>query len=124
MNDAPDILSARIVTHPESGQDCLLAIDDAGRRVAFNFETASDRPGLELVDPNLWFAAASEVSPEQSAERWEVVQDAQADDYLQAVESDPVGAEWLSQIKSAYPDAYRVWHSMTQYDEGGEEGSG
>ena len=122
--EVPSIAEARIVEHPTSGRDCLLATTEDGEHVAFAFEVDSDAPGLEIVDPAVWLAAADADSPEHSALRFQAVEDARADDWLQAVIAHPVGAEWLGHIKEAYPDAYRAWFTQPDYDEGGEEGSG
>ena len=122
--EVPTIARATIVRHPTSGQDCLLATTDAGEQLAFAFEVDSDSPGLELIDPELWFPAAEEGALERSPLRFEAVEEARADDWLQAVVSDPVGAEWLAGIKDEHPTAYHKWFAQREYDEGGEEGSG
>ena len=122
--EVPALVAAEIVRHPASERECLLATTEQGERVAFAFEVESGTPGLEIVDPALWIAAAREGSPEQSELRFEAVEEANADDWLQAVTTHPVGAEWLNGIKRAHPDAYHAWFAQTGYDEGGEEGAG
>lgn len=120
--ETPKLLDARIVAHPHGGRDCLLATTEDGRRIAFGFEVEGDRPGLSIVDPRLWLAASEE--PEDSPAVFEAVQEPNADDWLQAVVTHPVGNEWLEAIKAAHPDAFASWFAQTDYDEGGEEGSG
>ena len=122
--EVPTILDAAIVKHPTSGADCLLATTEDGEQVAFGFEAESATPGLLVVDPKLWLEAAEAGPPEESPLAFEAVEDPWADDWLQAVVAHPVGAEWLAGIKSEHPDAYRQWFAQTEYDEGGEEGSG
>lgn len=122
--ETPALADASIVRHPQSGRDCLLAATEDGRRIAFAFEIESDTPGVSIVDPALWLDAGAEGSPEHSEARFEAVEEARADDWLQALVAHPVANEWLSGIKRAYPDEYREWFSQDQYDEGGEEGSG
>ena len=122
--EVPSIASAKIVEHPASGRDCLLATTEEGDRVAFAFELESASPGLSIVDPALWLAADDADAPEHSALRFEAAEEARADDWLQAIVAHPVGAEWLSRIKRAHPDAYHEWFAQTDYDEGGEQGSG
>jgi hypothetical protein len=122
--DAPTIVEARIVRHPTSGADCLLALDGEGRRLAFAFEAAGEAPGLSIVDPGLWLEAAADGVPEESAQRFDVFEQAWADDFLPAIVSDPVGREWLSGIKASHPEAYHAWFAQTHYEEGGEEGAG
>lgn len=118
--EVPALAEAAIVQHPTSGRDCLLATTERGERIAFGFETESDAPGLELVDPKLWLEAPAD----ESELAFEAVEEAQADDWLQAVTSNAVGAEWLGRIKDEHPDAYRKWFAQAEYEEGGEEGSG
>ncbi len=122
--EVPSIASATIVQHPTSGRDCLLATTGDGDHVAFAFEVESDTPGLSIVDPALWLAAGEAGFPEHSPLRFEAVEEPQADDWLQAIVSHPVGGEWLGRVKQAHPDAYHKWFAQTEYDEGGEEGSG
>jgi hypothetical protein len=122
--EVPSIAGATIVPHPTSGLNCLLATTSEGERLAFAFEVESDAPGLAIVDPGLWLAAAERGSPEHSSLRSEAFEEPQADDWLQAIIADPVGAEWLGQIKQSYPDAYHDWFAQTDYEEGGEEGAG
>ena len=122
--EVPSIVTASVVPHPQSGRDCLLATTDDGQRIAFAFEIDSDRPGPEIVDPRLWLDAAEGGDPEHGDLAFDAVEEPQADDWLQALVSHPVAAEWLAQIKQAHPDAYHKWFAQTQYDEGGEEGSG
>ena len=118
------LAEARIVRHPASGRDCLLAITEDGERVAFGFETQSDAPGLELVDPDLWLAAAENGSPERGPFRFAAVEDPRADEWLQALLAHPVGADWLQSIKRAHPEAYHQWFAHEDYEEGGEGGAG
>jgi hypothetical protein len=120
--EAPALVDAEIVRHPTSGHDCLLAATEDGRRVAFAFETESAAPGLVLVDPRLWLDAAETGDPEHGEAAFAAVDEAWADDWLQAVVVDPVGSEWLARIKRAHPDAYHEWFAQTQYEEGGEQG--
>ena len=122
--EVPTIAEATIIPHPKSGHDCLVVTTEEGERVAFGFEVESDNPGLEIVDPYLWGTAADRGAPEHDTLRFQAVVEPQADDWLQAVISHPVGNEWLSRIKHAHPAEYHEWFAQTQYDEGGEEGSG
>ena len=91
--ETPTLLEARIAAHPAGGRDCLLATTADGQRLAFGFEAESDRPGLEIVDPQLWLEAGRE--PEDSPRVFEAVKEINADDWLQAVFTNPVGNEWL-----------------------------
>ena len=120
--ETPKLVEARIATHPAGGRDCLVATTEDGQRVAFGFEAESDRPGLEIVDPQLWLEAARE--PEDSPRVFEAVKEINADDWLQAVVTNPVGKEWLERIKQAHPNAFETWFSQRQYETGGEAGSG
>jgi hypothetical protein len=120
--ETPTLLDAKIAVHPAGGRDCLLATTEDGQRLAFGFEAESDRPGLEIVDPRLWLEAGRE--PEDSPLVFEAVKEINADDWLQAVVTNPVGKEWLERIKAEYPDAFETWFSQRQYETGGEEGSG
>jgi hypothetical protein len=120
--ETPTLLDAKIAVHPSGGRDCLLATTEDGQRLAFGFEAESDRPGLEIVDPQLWLEAGRE--PEDSPLVFEAVKEINADDWLQAVVTNPVGKEWLERIKAEYPDAFETWFSQRQYETGGEEGSG
>ena len=122
--EVPTIAAARIVEHPASGRDCLLVETDGGEKVAFGFEVESDSPGLSIVDPGLWLAAAGQESPDHSRQGLEAVEDAWADDWLQALVAHPVASEWLNGIKREHPDAYHRWFAQTQYEEGGEQGAG
>ena len=122
--EVPALAKAEIVRHPASGRNCLLATTEDGQRVAFGFEAESDNPGLVLVDPGLWLAAARDGAPEESPFRFDAVEEPRADDWLQALVAEPVAAEWLSEIKREHPDAYHEWFSLTQYEEGGEQGTG
>jgi hypothetical protein len=122
--EVASIVAATIVEHPTSGRDCLLATTETGDRVAFGFEVESDSPGLVLVDPQLWLAAAEQGPPERSSLRFAAVEEPRADDWLQAVIAHPVGAEWLSAIKEAHPGAYHQWFAQEDYEEGGEGGAG
>jgi hypothetical protein len=112
------VVNARIVAHPSGGRDCLLATTADGRHLAFGFEAQSDRPGLEIVDPQLWLEAARE--SEDSPLVFEAVKDANADDWLQAVVTNPAGAEWLERIKEEHPTTFETWFSQRQYESGGE----
>jgi hypothetical protein len=120
--ETPKLVEARILAHPAGGRDCLLATTEDGRRLAFGFEAESDRPGLEIVDPRLWLEAAGE--PEDSPRVFDAVKEINADDWLQAVVTNPVGNEWLEGIKAKHPQAFGTWFSQRQYESGGEEGSG
>jgi len=122
--EVPALADATIVQHPRTGADCLLAETEDGRHIAFGFETESDMPGVEIVDPRLWLAASESGSPEHSELRFDAVEEANADDWLQALVSHPVASEWLRRIKRAYPAAYHEWLAQTDYQGGGEEGSG
>jgi hypothetical protein len=113
--ETPKLVDARIVAHPAGGRECLLATTEDGQHLAFGFEAESDRPGLEIVDPQLWLEGASEP---------EAVREINADDWLQAVVTNPVGNEWLERIKQKHPNAFETWFSQGQYETGGEEGSG
>ena len=120
--ETPALADARIAAHPDGGRECLLATTEDGRRLAFGFEAESDRPGLLLVDPQLWLAAADE--PESSPQVFDAVEEANADDWLQAVVTHPVGNQWLERIKEEHPSAFETWFTQRQYESGGEEGSG
>jgi hypothetical protein len=120
--ETPKLVEARIAAHPSGGRDCLLATTEDGRRLAFGFEAESDRPGLMLVDPQLWLDAADE--PLDSPKVFDSVEEINADDWLQAVVTNPVGNEWLERIKEEHPAEYETWFSQRQYEAGGEEGSG
>jgi hypothetical protein len=120
--ETPKLVEARILARPGGGRDCLLATTEDGRRLAFGFEAESDRPGLEIVDPRLWLEAADE--PEDSPQVFAAVKEINADDWLQAVVTNPVGNEWLERIKEKHPQAFETWFSQRQYESGGEEGSG
>ena len=122
--EVPTLADATIVRHPTSGRDCLLGTTEDGEKVAFGFEAESATPGLVVVDPRLWLEAAEDGVPEESPLAFEAVEEAWGDDWLQAVVAHPVGAEWLAGIKREHPDAYHKWFAQTEYDEGGEEGSG
>ena len=122
--EVPTIADATIVRHPTSGADCLLVTTEEGEQVAFAFEVESDSPGLTIVDPEIWFRTDEDPAPEQSPQAFEAAEEARADDWLQAIVSHPVGNEWLAGIKDAHPEAYHDWFAQTEYDEGGEEGSG
>jgi hypothetical protein len=118
--ESPRIERAEIVRHPETGRECLLAWDEQGRLRAFAFETEGDAPGISLVDPRHWQEALGD---DQEA-RFDAVEEAWADDWLPSVVAHPVGDEWVKRIKAEHPDAYHEWFAMTQYETGGEEGSG
>jgi hypothetical protein len=112
--EVPALAEARIVLHPQTGRECLLATDEDGARHAFGFEVEGTEPGLLLVDPALWL----------EGEAQEAVEDAWADDWLPAISVHPVGDEWLGRIKEAHPEAFHTWWAQAHYEEGGEEGSG
>jgi hypothetical protein len=116
--ETPKLVNARIAAHPAGGRDCLLATTEDGQRLAFGFEAESDRPGLEIVDPRLWLDAADE--PEDSPLVFEAAKEANADEWLQAVVTNPVGAEWLERIKEEHPTAFGTWFTQRQYETGGE----
>jgi hypothetical protein len=118
--ETPKLVDARIAAHPAGGRDCLLATTQDGQRLAFGFEAESDRPGLEIVDPQLWLDAARE--PEDSPLVFESVKEINADDWLQAVVTNPVGNEWLERIKEKHPTAFETWFTQRQYETGGEGG--
>ena len=120
--ETPALADARIEEHPAGGRDCLLVRTEDGRRLAFGFEAESDRPGLEIVDPKLWLAAARE--PLDSPRVFDAIEEINADDWLQAIVTHPVGNEWLERIREAHPAAYETWFSQRQYETGGEQGSG
>jgi hypothetical protein len=114
--EVPSIAEATIVQHPESGRECLLVTTEEGEKLAFGFEVKGDMPGLEIVDPALWLT--------NGPRRFAAVEEANADDWLQAVVVHPVGAEWLSRIKEAHPEAHHSWFAQTEYEDGGEGGAG
>lgn len=119
--ESPRIAEAEIVTDPETGVECLLARDAAGRLLAFAFEVGSDAPGVSLVDPaRLRDASAAE----DSAERFEATVEPRADDWLSSLVAHPVAAEWLRHIEERHQEAYRSWFEQRQYESGGEQGSG
>lgn len=120
--ETPRLAQARIVQHPSGGRDCLLATTEDGRRLAFGFQVEGDRPGLLVVDPRLWLEAGEK--PEDSPAVFDAVEEPNADDWLQAVVVHPVGNEWLERIKAEHPAAYASWFAQTDYESGGEEGSG
>src|SRR5215210_2833146 len=80
--ETPKLVEARIAAHPAGGRDCLVATTEDGQRLAFGFEAESDRPGLEIVDPQLWLDAGRE--PEDSPRVFDAVREINADDWLQA----------------------------------------
>ena len=120
--ETPKLVDARIAAHPSGGRDCLLVKTEAGERLAFGFESEGDRPGLQIVDPQLWLEAARD--PADSPQVFDSIEEVNADDWLQAVVTNPVGKEWLDGIKAAHPAAYEKWFTQRGYDTGGEEGSG
>jgi hypothetical protein len=119
--EVPTIVDATIVEHPQTGRECLLATTENGERIAFAFEVESSLPGAVIVDPALWLNAPGAGAPEQSPARFEAVEEPQADDWLQALITHPVSAEWLSRIKDEHPDAYHRWFAQEEYEEGGEQ---
>jgi hypothetical protein len=120
--ESPRIVDAEIVVEPASGRECLLARAEDGRELAFVFELASDAPGVSLVDPAAWREAAR--APEDSPQRFDAVTEPRADDWLPSIVAHPVGAEWLRHVEERDPAAYHSWFAQTQYEAGGEEGSG
>ena len=116
------VVAAEVVRDAEGERDVLLVRADDGRRHAFVFEVESDSPGLSRVDPARWRAAAA--APEDSAERFDAVVEARADDWLPSLVAHPIAAEWLRRIEEEHPSAYHLWFAQTQYESGGEEGSG
>jgi hypothetical protein len=116
--ETPKLVNARIAAHPAGGRDCLLTTTEDGQHLAFAFEAESDRPGLQIVDPRLWLDAADE--PEDSPLVFEAAKEANADEWLQAVVTNPVGAEWLEHIKEEHPTAFETWFTQRQYETGGE----
>ncbi len=120
--ETPRLAQAEIVGGRDGGRSCLLATAEDGHRVAFGFEVEGDRPGLVLVDLARWLEAAD--ASEDDPAVFDAVDEPNADDWLQAVITHPVGAQWLRAIESEHPDAYHSWFAQTDYDEGGEEGSG
>jgi hypothetical protein len=120
--ESPGIVNARIVQHPESEGNCLLVTTEDGEHMAFGFEVETDAPGLVRVDPRLWLEAAKDGAPESNDLGFEAVQEPWADDWLQALVSHPVAAEWLAAIKHEHPGEYSRWFEQEDYDEGGEGG--
>jgi hypothetical protein len=119
--ETPKLVDAGIAAHPSGGRDCLLATTEDGQRLAFGFEAEGDRPGLQVVDPQLWLEAA-EVRAD-SARVFDSIEEINADDWLQAVVTNPVGKEWLERVKAAHPAAFETWFSQRHYEAGGEQGS-
>jgi hypothetical protein len=120
--ETPKLVDARIAAHPSGGRDCLLATTEDGQRLAFGFETEGDRPGLQIVDPRLWLEAATE--PTDTPQVFDSIEEINADDWLQAVVTNPVGNKWLEGIKQAHPAAFETWFTQRQYETGGEQASG
>ena len=120
--ESPRIADAEIATDPATGRECLLARDEQGREMAFVFELESDAPGVSLVDPAAWRRAVA--APDDSAARFDAVVEPRADDWLPSIVAHPVGAEWLRHVEERDPVAYHAWFAQTQYESGGEEGSG
>ena len=120
--ESPRIRHARVAHDVGTGGECLLVEDEHGRELAFVFEVESDAPGLSLVDPARWRQAAA--SMEDSPERFEVVVEPRADEWLPSLVAHPVAAEWLRRIEERHPAAYGIWFGQTQYESGGEQGSG
>jgi hypothetical protein len=120
--ETPQLVDAHIAAHPSGGRDCLLAKTEDGRRLAFGFETEGDRPGLQIVDPQLWLEAADE--PTDSPRVFDSIEEINADDWLLTLVTNPVGNEWLERIKQAQPAAFETWFTQRQYESGGEQGSG
>jgi len=119
--ETPKLVDARIAAHPSGGRDCLLATTEDGQRLAFGFETEGDRPGLQIVDPQLWLQAGTE--PTDNPRVFDSIEEINADDWLRAVCTNPVGNEWLERIKQAHPAAFETWFTQRQYETGGEQGS-
>jgi hypothetical protein len=124
VTDPPVIADARIVPHPGISRDCLLITTEDGEKIAFAFEVESDRPGLEVVEPELWQAAAAAGARDDSALVFAAVKDANADAWLQVIATHPVGEEWLNRIRNDHPDSFHRWFAQVDYEEGGEQGSG
>jgi hypothetical protein len=120
--ESPRISEARIVAHPTSGNECLLVRDADGRDVAFSFELESDAPGISQIDPAAWRSVAE--TAEDSLERFDAIVEARADEWLPTIAAHPIGAEWLRRLEEREPAAYHAWFAQTQYETGGEEGSG
>jgi hypothetical protein len=120
FSETPKLVDARIEADPSGGRDCLLATTEDGHRLAFGFEAEGDRPGLQIVDPELWLEAARE--PADSPRVFESIEEVNADEWLQAVVTNPVGKEWLDGIKVAHPAAFEKWFTQREYESGGEEG--
>ena len=120
--ESPRIADAEVVRDAEGERDVLLARAEDGRTRAFVFEVESDAPGLSLVDPAQWRAAAT--APEDSPERFDAVVEPRADEWLPSLLAHPVAAGWLRAIEEQHPSAYHEWFAQTQYESGGEEGSG
>jgi hypothetical protein len=108
--ETPKLVDAGIATHPSGGRDCLLATTEDGQRLASGFETEGYRPGLQIVDPRLWLEAASE--PTDSPQVFDSIEEINADDWLQAVVTNPAGNEWLERIKQAHPAAFETWFTQ------------
>jgi hypothetical protein len=120
--ESPRIVNARIVQHPASKGSCLLVTTVDGDHVAFGFEIETDAPGLVLVDPRLWLAAAKDGPLDGSALEFAAVKQSWPDEWLQALVSHPVAAEWLAAIRHDHPDEYDRWFEQEDYEEGGEGG--
>jgi hypothetical protein len=120
--ESPRLADAEIAVDAATGRECLLARDQDGHELAFVFELESDAPGVSLVDAAAWRAAAR--APDDGAERFDAVVEPRADDWLPSIVAHPVGAEWLRHVEERDPAAYHAWFAQTQYDAGGEEGSG
>jgi hypothetical protein len=118
--EVPKLVEARIAADPSGGRDCLLATTGDGERLAFGFEADGDRPGLQIVDPQLWLEAGRERA--DSPRVFDAIVEINADDWLQAIVTNPVGNEWLERIKEAYPAAFETWFTQRQYVAGGGEG--
>jgi hypothetical protein len=120
--ESPRIASAEIVGDPRTGSECLLARDESGRYVAFAFEVTSDSPGVSLVDPARLRDVAE--ATEDDPRRFDSVVEPRADEWLPSLVAHPVAAKWLAHIERRHPAAYRIWFEQTQYESGGEQGSG
>ena len=120
--ESPRIVDAEIVGDDSTGAECLLVRGEDGRLLAFAFEVSSDAPGVSLVDPARLREVAA--APEDDARRFDAVVEPRADEWLPSLVAHPVAAEWLARIEREHPAAYRTWFEQTQYESGGEQGSG
>lgn len=120
--ESPRILEAEIVGDARTGSECLLARAEGGRRLAFVFEVTGDAPGVSLVDPAQLGEATG--AAEDAPERFDAVVEPRADEWLPSLVAHPVAAAWLERVEARHPEPYRRWFEQTQYETGGEGGSG